>query len=195
MRTVNAKRGINFFSLILLTLHSLMGSGETKSLAMTAPLCQNCKCHSYASKKDEPPNAWRGITPLHSTREQVERLLGTHKMSIGATSRYESECETVDVLFSKGVCELSGVELWKVPRDTVIWIEVAPATKLFTKDLKLDPNRYVRQRESHPENWVEYRSVEDGVRVNTILSKKEEFVLWFTYEPRRKDNDLRCKHK
>lgn len=191
MRIETHKGSINLLILILLTLPSLMGS-ETKSSAMTAPFCRVCKCHSYSSKKEEPPNAWRGIIPLHSTREQVERVLGKHHRSIGAKSIYQSECETVDVLFSKGSCELSGVELWNVPKDTVIWIEVAPATKLFVKDLKLDPSRYVRQRESHPENWVEYRSVEDGVRVNSILDGKDEFVLWFIYEPRKKDNGLRC---
>ncbi len=130
---------------------------------------------------------------MHATREEVERVLGKHKRSIGAKSIYESDCEIVDVLFSKGSCELSGVERWRVPKDTVIWLEVAPATKLFVKDLKLDPNRYVRQQESHPANWVEYRSLEDGIRVRTMLDEKEEQVLLFTYEPSQKDNDLRCR--
>ncbi len=129
---------------------------------------------------------------MRSTREDVEPLLGKAKWSHGATSIYDSECERVNVLYSKGICELSGVERWKVPKDTVIRLEVAPAAKLFVKDLKLDPNRYVRQPESHPANWVEYRSVEDGIRVRAMLDEKEEQVLIFTYEPRKKDKDLRC---
>lgn len=130
---------------------------------------------------------------MHSTLEEVECLLGKPKRSIGPQFIYESECETINVLFSKGSCELSGVERWKVPKDTVIWLEVAPATKLFVKDLKLDPNRYIRQPESHPANWVEYRSVEDGIRVRAMLDEKEEQVLLFTYEPSQKDHDLRCR--
>lgn len=188
MKAVSARRR-TVLSLMLLTLPYLIGKAEVQCLQTVGQLCTG---KPYANNKEELPNAWRGITPLHSTREEVERLLGKHQRTIGAKSIYESKRETVDILYSKGPCELSGVELWNVAKDVVIWLKVIPATKLFVKDLKLDPTRYVRQRESHPENWVEYRNLEDGVRVNTILDGKEEFVLWFTYEPRKKDNYLRC---
>lgn len=114
----------------------------------------------------------RGIVPLRSTREDVERLLGKPQWSRGATFIFESECERVDVLYSKGECELSGVERWKVPKDVVVKLVVASRDILFVKQLNRELNRYSRQQESHPPNWVEYRSAEDGIRVLAMLDKR-----------------------
>ncbi|MEK6281591.1 MAG: hypothetical protein AABN95_14650 [Acidobacteriota bacterium] len=60
------------------------------------------------------------------------------------------------------------------------------------KDLKFELKRYLRDQESHPENWVLYRSAEDGIRVRAILGEKEETVMVITYEARSNDKVLRC---
>jgi hypothetical protein len=165
-----------------------------KAEAQSSKLSQiyQSPARSFSNQSEEQPNAWRGIIPLHSTRADVERLLGNHKWSHGATFIYESESERVDVVYSKGVCKLSGVERWRVPEDVVIKLEVASRSNMFVRDLKLDPRRYIRQEESHPENWVEYRSVDDGIRVKAMLDGKEEKILLIIYEPGTKDKRLQC---
>jgi hypothetical protein len=179
---------VSSLTLVLAVLGLFKGEAQSSKLSHI----YQCPARSFSNPSEDPPNAWRGIIPLYSTRAYVERLLGKHKWSHGATFIYESESERVDVLYSKGVCKLSGVELWRVPEDVVIKLEVASRSNMFVRDLKLDPHRYVRQEESHPANWVEYRSVDDGIRVKAMLDGKEEKILLIIYEPRTKDKQLQC---
>src|SRR5262245_57910235 len=89
-------------SLTLIVLAVLVPcKGEVQSSELSQ--IYQSAARSFSNQSEEPPNAWRGIIPLHSTRADVERLLGHHKWSHGATSIYESKGERVDVLYSKGV--------------------------------------------------------------------------------------------
>jgi hypothetical protein len=131
--------------------------------------------------------------PLQSTRGEVEKLLGKSKMSHGFTYIYENGNERVDVLYSAGPCELSGVERWNVPKDVVIWMEVFPRKSVLIKDLHLDPKKYHRFQWSHPENWVDYLNMEEGVIVHSIDWGRGEELAFFEYRPTPKDVTLRCK--
>lgn len=196
MKIVITSCSIGVLSLLLFTLPCLTRRGQVQSISMPLNLCQSCETASPSglpiNNTIAQPNAWRGLVPLHSTRVEVERVLGKPKWSHGSTFIYESECERVDVLYSKGACELSGVTRWNVPADVVIKLEVAPRNKMLVKDLKFELKRYLRDQESHPENWVLYRSAEDGIRVRAILGEKEETVMVITYEARSNDKVLRC---
>jgi len=139
-----------------------------------------------------PPNSWRGLVPLQSSRLDVERLLGKAKTSRGFTDVYETENETVDVLYSAGPCKLSAVERWNVAPDIILRINVTPRAKMLIQDLHLDKMRYPRLQEGHPENWARYMNDEDGVMVETISYGKDEQVYTITYWPRVKDKPLRC---
>jgi hypothetical protein len=195
MKVLITKWSIGVLSVLLFTLPCFT-RGEVSSFAMPVNLYQRCEAASQyrllTNNTDAPPNAWRGLIPLHSTRADVERVLGKPKWSHGSTFIHETECERVDVIYSKGACEPSGMTRWNVPADVVIKLEVAPRNKILVKDLKFDLNRYLRNQESHPENWVLYRSVEDGIRLRAILDEKDETVMVVTYEPRTKDKVLQC---
>ncbi len=131
--------------------------------------------------------------PLRSTREEVEKLLSKSKMSHGFTYIYENENERVDVLYSAGACELSGVERWNIPKDVVIWMEVFPRKSVLIKDLNLDPKKYRRFQWSHPENWVDYLNMEEGVIVHSIDWGRGEELAFFEYRPTPRDAMFRCK--
>jgi hypothetical protein len=145
-----------------------------------------------ASQKATIANGWCDLVPLHSTRADVERLFGAPKMSHDSTKIYETKDERVDVLYSAGLCKLSGVERWNVPEDVVIKIEVTPRKNILIQDLHLDPNKYIRFQLSHPENWVQYRNKENGITVHTIISGKAEELYIITREPAAKDKSLQC---
>jgi len=150
---------------------------------------------SQANSKPErllPPNSWRGLVPLQSSRLDVERLLGKPKTSHGFTYVYETENETVDVLYSAGLCKLSAVERWNVARDIILRMDVRPRAKMLIQCLHLDRVRYPRLQEAHPENWARYMNNEDGVMVETISYDKDEEVYTITYWPRTRDKALRC---
>ena len=103
----------------------------------------------------------------------------------------ETACEPVSVVYSKGVCEVNEVYRYNVPANVVIRFEVAPKRRITVSDLNLNQS-YVRQQESHPANWVQYRSREDGIRVNALTGNNVETITVFTYEPRAIDKDREC---
>ena len=65
---------------------------------------------------------WRGIAPLHSTREDVERLPGAPMEPGGIT--YDLKTERVNVVYSDGGCAKGKPAEWNVPLNTVIGIRV-----------------------------------------------------------------------
>lgn len=75
--------------------------------------------------------AWRGITPLRTTRAAVERLLGPP--SLASADVYETETESVTVTYSERLCDHN----WRVPVGTVISVSVSPKAPPLFADLKL----------------------------------------------------------
>lgn len=147
---------------------------------------------ALTQEKALPPNAWRGLVPLRSSRADVESLLGKAKTSHGFSFVYETRDETIDVLYSAGPCKLSAVERWNVAADIVIRMDIRPRGKIQIQALHLDKARYPRLPEAHPENWARYMNDEDGVMVETIMYGKDEEVYMITYWPRSESKGLRC---
>lgn len=83
---------------------------------------------------------WRGLIPLHSTRDDVTRLLGPSPDANNIRARYSLEKEDVYIVFSSDEPHqrcTSGV-----PKDTVLLIQVTPKTKLRLSDLRIDQSKY-----------------------------------------------------
>jgi hypothetical protein len=79
---------------------------------------------------------WRGITPLHSTRSDVERLLGRAWHNSLSGSIYKSDQELVEIVYAgqgdpPELCER------KVPLNTVLSIFVDPKEKVALTKLGL----------------------------------------------------------
>ncbi|HKV37236.1 MAG TPA: hypothetical protein VJP89_23035 [Pyrinomonadaceae bacterium] len=181
--------------LVLAAFNCSTGGGEINySSAPPSSRVQDCASVArYAPTKDanEPVHSWLGLIPLKTTRLDVEHVLGKAKWSHGSTFVYETACERVDVVYSKGACEVSEVYRYDVPANVVIRFEIAPKQKITLDDLKLTQS-YVRQQESHPANSVQYRSREDGIRIDALIDNNVETVTVLTYEPRAKDKDREC---
>jgi hypothetical protein len=138
------------------------------------------------------PTNWHNLVPLHSTRADAERILGKPQKSRYSTAIYDTAHDRVDILYSEGPCETSEAERWNVSKDVIIRIDVRPKHTVLVNTLRLDKNRYVKTRESHPNNWFTYWNKEDGIRVETIKSGKVEEVNSITYGPQAKDQSLGC---
>jgi hypothetical protein len=141
---------------------------------------------TYARAKD-----WRGITPLHSTRADVERLLGPPSKDRGGTIFYEFDKEEVSFDFAKGSCKGES-DGWNVPRDTVIsvWVIPKPNVLKFT-DLKLDESMYKREIDKELQYIVRYVNESEGVSYEVDTSADRTVTL-IKYYPSAKDGDLRC---
>jgi len=127
---------------------------------------------------------WRGIVPLHSTREDVERLVGP-PMSNGIT--YDLRNERVTIGYSEGNCE-HGAE-WNIPPGRVTNIRVYLQTKVKLSDLLLDLSAFEKFDNARNRGSISYVSKERGISVSTD-SKDEVFLM--EYFPKASETHLRC---
>lgn len=138
------------------------------------------------------PSNWRGLVPLRTTRSEAERVLGQSKIRTGQRNVYKNETERVDVTYSACRCEPG--ERWNVAPDVVIAIEVYPEKSFLLEDLIFDKCKYVRQKWSHPHDWVTYRNEVEGIWIETtVLGGKTEEVRSIKYLPKTRDITLKCK--
>lgn len=142
------------------------------------------------SRSGRPSNSWDRLVPLKSTRHDVEALVGKVKWSHGSTFIYEMPCGRLDVVYSRGSCELTNVQRWNVPQDVVIRMEFAPRQTILVRDLNLASEAYARRQPLHPENWVEYRSKENGILITALRARKGDTVAVIAYEPTKKQEEL-----
>jgi hypothetical protein len=147
-----------------------------------------CICLMLAMHNASHAKEWRGIVPLHSTRVDVERLLGAPE-KLGGVS-YSLSNGYVFISYSRGPC--TGAHGgWNVPQDTVISItEVFFEPKPKLVDLKLDESKYKKERDLHYLSIVYYNDEEEGVSIEVNVDIGT--VNGITYSPAAKDNYLRC---
>lgn len=131
------------------------------------------------------PKGWRGIVPLHSTRADVERLIGKPNFN---HDLYDFENERVDITYSNDTCTQGSRGMWNVQPDTVISIRVAPKTQLRLSDLQIDESKYKKTDGGHLAYVFYYTNEEEGVQIEEIKGE----VANITYFPSAKDNHLRC---
>ncbi len=134
---------------------------------------------------------WRGIVPLHSTRADVDRLLGKPNANY---NRYEFGNEQADILYSDDPCTAGLQGMWNVPRDTVISIRVTPKQRLRLPDLRLELSKYERVRDPLVQTHTYYTNKEEGLRYEVFEGGGEDdgLSLHIYYEPAAKDANLRC---
>jgi hypothetical protein len=131
---------------------------------------------------------WRGIVPLHSTRTDVERLIGLPSDSNKVMAYYYLENETVAIQYITGGCE-KGYE-WNVPLETVLTVAVHPKIKPKLSELQIDLTKFKREVNPHIADIVFYVNKEDGIGIETRVN--EESVYSISYTATTKDTCLRC---
>lgn len=128
--------------------------------------------------------------PLHSSRADVERLLGPPATDRSDTVFYDYDAERVSIEYSRGPCAVE-LSLWNVPRDTVISVWVTPMTnQLSAADLNLGQSKYRKLRDEHREQVVHYIDEEEGIEYN--IDEPTGVVGLIKYFPSAADKLLRC---
>lgn len=129
---------------------------------------------------------WRSIVPLHSTRADVERVLGSG--TNWCKCAYYLDDMNVFINYSSGDCKSGGSGGWDVPADTVLKITVVPKPSPRLSDLKIDENRFEKQT-GHIEGNILYVDEEEGFSIEVSGGMVRAFV----YGPDAKDKHLRCR--
>ena len=130
--------------------------------------------------------AWRGIVPLHSTRKDVERILGISKDPCKCIYKTATEVITVD--YARQTCH-QNANGWNIPPDTVVTISVSATTPPLFSDLKIDERKYTQTRDLHT-TTIYYFSEEDGI---TFQVSDDGTVGTIVYGPSSSDSKLRCR--
>ena len=137
---------------------------------------------------DSGSRGWHGIIPMHSTRADVEQLLGPRKNNDVVTTYYLKD-ENVLFHYSTGDCK-SGRGVWDVPVDTVIEITVYPKPNPRLSTLKLDKKKFKRTQDGHIEAIVSYVNEEDGLSIE--VNEETETVMGYYYGTSSEERHLRC---
>ena len=134
------------------------------AIALTIPCCLFLIPRVCAGK------AWRGITPLISTRRDVERILGKPVLEKNV---YDTEDGRAIVYYSDGQpCEEGLPGLGNIPRDTVVEISLNLAKQPNIAEVLVAGKEYVQTRANHTPH-VYYADEAEGVRYTT-----EYGVVW-----------------
>jgi len=139
-------------------------------------------------------NVWRGITPLKSTREDVERILGKPvPLSIARHAGwYETKDGKVFVLYSTGPCNVNHEHGWNIPELTVISISYYPNTSPRLADIKIDVSKFDKDPDPGSLNIVSY--VNEAAGIGLDVDSTEDTVRTFLYFPESKYDRLMCKN-
>jgi len=132
---------------------------------------------------------WRGLSPLHSTRSDVERVLGV-KASGKAFDQFIIDGDHVSIFYSTTRCEEGKTTGFNVPVGTVLEITVFPKKVILVSSLHLDMSKF-KIVYTDSEGELSYENNEDGLYITVVSSQ----VRAFTYGGTSKDRHLICQTK
>lgn len=113
---------------------------------------------------------WRDLTPLSSTRVDVERILGEpNESSTEFSVFYRTSTETIIINYTQGLpCGAGKPNRWKVPKNVIESMLVTPLKSLRLSQLPFDLSKFVTSHGvERPEDTV-YSDEENGLSIRTF---------------------------
>lgn len=129
---------------------------------------------------------WRGIRPLHATREDVERVIGPPMRP--NDSIYDLKGERVSISYSDQPCAKGWPYGWNVEAETVIRITIFPQPRPKLAELPIDISR--SKKYIDPSGVIHYNNDDEGLSVAVDPDEYEVKVI--EYYPLASEAHLRC---
>jgi len=129
---------------------------------------------------------WQGLKPLHSTCEDVKRILRVTTCE-PPDNIYDLGNERVRIIFSKSPCQKASQKWCNVPPGTVMSIERFLRKRIPLADFRLDEKKYKKIFTDFTDEVI-YVSEEEGMSFSVI----NEEVYIIEYLPAPKDKHLLC---
>lgn len=133
-------------------------------------------------------NSWNNLTPLYTTRAEVEKLLGKPVDNVCAFNcRYEFAGDVVSVRYVQKTCDAGG---WNVAPETVLNISIYPKKDIDKSfdELNLDRKKFsVSVDDILFGRWV---NPDEGLLYG--FDDTDRFLKVVSYLPKKSDNNLRC---
>jgi hypothetical protein len=131
---------------------------------------------------------WRGIKPLHSTREDVERLLGepppppkdgsrAYTLNKGRSIYFLDEGE-IYIVFAEDETLAAADCSGKVPSGTVLMVQVTPKSEMVLSNLQIDEKSFRKFDPSDPPGlgYEGYINEQEGLIIKAFKGKVEEVI-------------------
>jgi hypothetical protein len=120
---------------------------------------------------------WRGIVPLHSSRTNVEELIGKSKAD-ETVPTYEFETETVKIFYSKYPCgNPLNLDQWNVPPDTVLHIGITPKRPMELAERHVDLSKFSKKRVSWDTLEYYFFDYENGLVLELNSTGKTDPII------------------
>ena len=150
-----------------------------------------CLCIMMCTTAVAQAIGWRGLVPLHSTRADVERLLGSPTEVLSTYSTfYRTASETVIVSYANGLpCGIGEkYSQWRVPANTIENILVTPLKGFPVSQLSIDQTKFEKRSGGHRPEDTYYINDQDGESIRVYLGD----VMIMSFYPSRIDAHLGC---
>jgi hypothetical protein len=142
---------------------------------------------AFGQKADED---WKQIVVMKSTKQDVERLLGSPRPGINSDdymSFYSAKNGGVTVFYSLGLCEPGERAGWNFEKGIVTELEFYPYQPLPFKSLNIDRKKFKKDFAGDTDD-LSYTNKEDGIEYMV----REDKVTMIGYFPGTRFNDLEC---
>jgi hypothetical protein len=134
---------------------------------------------------------WHGIVPLHSTRADVERLLGPPTETIDTYSvTYRTPTENATIIYTAGLpCGIGAkYSQWKVPGDTVESIMITLIPPVPLSKLGIDESKYKKRSGGHLPQNIYYMNEQEGESIRVSRGEVQDI----DYYGASSDDSLAC---
>lgn len=129
---------------------------------------------------------WRGIKPLHSTRQDVERLIGPPMRPNDGV--YDLKSERVRISYADVPCTEGWPFGWNVKPGTVVGITISPQPRPKLAELPIDISKATEYVD--PSGFIHYNNDDEGLSV--AVDPHDYEVRSIEYYPALRDHNLRC---
>ena len=138
---------------------------------------------------------WKGIVPLRSSRTDVEARFGQPMK--GTRDTYDTPNERITITYATGACSNDIHSLWRVSKDTVTDILVAPLSFLPADQLIASlKTRLTRIADMEIKGKFQYYSRDGAIEVqSTVLEDRRETVDYFVLRPGSAGSKLKCRNE
>ena len=168
---------------LLLMLTSIAASPEKRSILETIQATMEQNQEAAIVRNSLKQDGWKGLVPLRSTRQDVERIYGNARDVAAGIFIYRAKYEQVDIVYSGPPCSSGFFGQLRVPEWTVLGITIFPLPEVTMSEIVSDVKRFRSWPDAELKGWISYSDDPTGVMIQTANEDGVDHVRIISYLP------------
>ena len=136
---------------------------------------------------------WFKIVPFHTTRAEVETILGAPVMGSDYVFSYDTRDDRITVWYGGAKPWKDDPCKWALPEDSVFSFVYAPKKKFPLSELNVDLSKFKKEKAVEMVNDFYYYNPAEGLTLTTRLVDGEERFLTLERNPNQALREKYCK--